>query len=121
MAAAALAAAFFVGAKAYYIQGKRNDENPENKVIELPVPNIPYYRTLSKSELEILKAIDKLGGKCTNPQLKGGLGISPQILSYHISELEKKALITVENNTTDRRVKKVQMTNAGQLVLRWTK
>jgi CRISPR locus-related DNA-binding protein len=131
MAAAACSAAFFVGAKAYYIQGKRGVENPENKVLELPVPNIPYYRTLSKSEMGVLRALSKMGGCCMNPQLKSALGISAQILSYHIGELEKKRLITVENNKSnnlgnlkdppisDRRIKKIQLTNAGQLVLRW--
>ena len=133
MAGAACAASFFVGAKAYYVLGKRNAENAQYKVIELPVPNIPYYRVLSKSELRVLKALEELGGKCTNPQLKYRLNISPQILSYHIKELAAKALITFGNAETklhsarprqaisDRRIKTVKITNAGLLVLRWTK
>jgi hypothetical protein len=80
MAVAACSAAFFVGAKVYYIHGKRGVDNSENKVIELPVPNIPYYRTLSKSELAVLKTIDKLGNKCLNLQLREAIGISAQKL-----------------------------------------
>lgn len=132
MAGAACAASFFVGAKAYYVLGKRESENSEYKVIELPVPNIPYYRVLSKPELSVLEALDKMGGTCTNPQLKHTLGISPQTLSYHIKELEIKALIQVitgeskpntpsRHSTSDRRVKTIKITNAGCLVLKWTK
>jgi CRISPR locus-related DNA-binding protein len=133
MAGAACAASFFVGAKAYYVLGKREANASQYKVIELPVPNIPYYRELSKPELSVLKALDKMGGTCTNPQLKHSLGISPQALSYHVKELETKALIEVESHElrgrtsrsssaiSDRRVKTIRITNAGRLVLRWAK
>ncbi len=133
MAGAACAASFFVGAKAYYVQGKRLSENSSYKVIELPVPNIPYYRVIGKSELSILDCLSKMGGKCTTPQIKSMLGMSPQIISYHVRELQLKALVEVdspelkpvksrpENLKLDRRVKTIRITNAGLLVLRWTK
>jgi CRISPR locus-related DNA-binding protein len=133
MAGAACAASFFVGAKAYYVLGKKGTDASQYKVIELPVPNIPYYRELSKQELSVLEALDKLGGTCTNPQLKRSLNISPQTLSYHVKELETKALIEVggkelrlrtlhpNSQISDRRVKTIRITNAGRLVLRWAK
>ncbi len=133
MAGAACAASFFVGAKAYYVQGKRQSENSSYKVIELPVPNIPYYKVIGKSELSILECLRRLGGKCTTPQMKSILKMSPQIISYHIRELQIKSLIEVDNPESkfmkskseikklDRRVKTIKITNAGLLFLRWTK
>jgi CRISPR locus-related DNA-binding protein len=132
MAGAACAASFFVGAKAYYVLGKKGEDLSQYKVIELPVPNIPYYREISKPQLSVLKTLSEIGGESTNQELRYKLDISPQILSYHVKELESKGLIEIDSggqgfHTTDsriknydRRVRIIRMTNAGSLVLRWT-
>ena len=133
MAGAACAASFFVGAKAYYVMGKRGGDVSQYRVIELPVPNIPYYRDLSESQMSVLRALEKKGRATTTPELRFDLGISPQSLSYHVKQLQDKALIEVSQmdadsrltnpnrSVLDRRVKVLTMTNAGKLVLRWTR
>lgn len=133
MAGAACAASFFVGAKAYYVLGKREADLSDYRVIELPVPNIPYRRELSRSQLLVLKALDDIGGIGSNSELRYNLGISPQALSYHVQELEEKALVEISRSESkasgsnikpgisDRRVKILRITNAGKLVLKWTK
>jgi CRISPR locus-related DNA-binding protein len=129
MAGAASAAAFFIGAKAYYVLGKRGSPSPEGKVIELPVPNIPYYRSVEKTQLRILKTLVSLGGRAHSARLRETLGMSPQSMSYHVKELAKKGLVNVsrgsgevapEASKVDNRVAIVAITNAGKLVSSWS-
>lgn len=127
MAGAATAASFFIGAKAYYVYGKKGDDLSATRVIELPIPNIPYYRNVEKSQLRILKALESLGGKASNQQLREALDVSPQILSYHVKELTRKGLLVPRRgaspggiNETDNRVLTVEITSAGRLVSSWT-
>jgi DNA-binding transcriptional ArsR family regulator len=129
MAGAACATSFFIGAKAYYVLGKRGGTMEESQVIELPVPNIPYYRTVDKSQLRVLEALSRLGGKAPNSILRESMEISPQILSYHIKELSRKGLVEVlreevsssqNESRVDRRMITVKLTNAGKLVLGWS-
>ncbi len=128
MAGAATAAAFFIGARAYYVSGKRGSDLAEAHVIELPVPNIPYYRSVDRTQLRVLRALESLGGRAGNPRLKESLGISAQSLSYHIKELVKKGLVSVtrgqearsDGSTVDNRIVFVEITNAGKLVSSWS-
>jgi len=133
MAGAACAAAFFVGAKAYYVLGRKGANLAESEVLELPVPNIPIYRVLQKTQLAILKELNALGGSTTNATLRSKLNLSPQELSYHIRELERKALIVADRGykytiakagksmtKLDRRKLTIKLTNAGKLVLSWS-
>ena len=134
MAGAACAAAFFVGARAYYVLGKKGIDIQESKVIELPIPNIPYFRTLQKTQLSILRNISDLGGSTSNSALRVRSGMSAQSISYNIRELERKALITTRRDfrqretkagvvvtKPDRRKLMVELTNAGKLFLSWSK
>jgi len=127
MAGASCSAAFFVGAKAYYVLGRIGSDNAT--LIELPVPNIPYYRTLQKTQLRVLESLKYLGGSASNRAIRDRLHMTPQILSYHIQQLEKKALISTTRGTgsasvagprgLDRRKVDVSITGAGKLVLSW--
>jgi len=123
MAGAACSAAFFVGARAYYVLGRSGSDSAT--LIELPVPNIPYYRTRQKTQLRVLESIKKVGGSATNRAIRQHLHITPQILSYHIQQLEKKALVATARATgsgakrPDRRAINVSITGAGKLVLSW--
>jgi CRISPR locus-related DNA-binding protein len=129
MAGAACAASFFVGAKAYYVLEKQEGSSAESEVIELPVPNIPYYRTIDKTQLRVLGEVSKLGGRTSNSRLRDSLHMSPQVLSYHIKELARKELIRVIRDQVlsrqggakvDSRAITIELTNAGRLVLRWS-
>lgn len=132
MAGAACSAAFFVGAQAYYVVGKAGSQQEDQRVLELPVPNIPYYRTLDKTQLLVLKEIRELGGEVENASLRYELGMSPQILSYHVKELTRKRLVCTERRSVvatkdvnqskdhDRRKLQVKITSAGNLVLSWS-
>jgi DNA-binding transcriptional ArsR family regulator len=129
MAGAACAASFFIGAKAYYVLGKRGEEMAESQVIELPVPNIPYYRTIDKSQLRVMEALSRLGGNTPNARLRDSLEMSPQVLSYHVKELSRKGLVNVlrgqvlarrEDKKVDSRAITIELTNAGRLVLGWS-
>lgn len=129
MAGAACAASFFIGAKAYYVLGKRGKEMAESEVIELPMPNIPYYRTIEGTQLRVLKSLESLGGRANSARLRDSLDMSPQTISYHVKELAKKGLVRVTRGEriTDRgpmpdsRVILVEMTNAGKLVSSWSR
>ena len=129
MAGAALSASFFIGARAYYVLGKKGTKPSEAEVIELPVPNIPYYRTIEKTQLRVLKTLESLGGKANSARLRDSLDMSPQTISYHVKELTKKGLVRVtrgeritdEGPTPDSRVILVEITNAGKLVSSWSR
>ena len=127
MAGAACAASFFVGASTYYVLGRKGVE--DSRVLELPVPNIPYNRILQKSQLAVLGCIRDLGNSTTNLAVRDRMGLSPQKLSYHIKELERKALVVTNREKmplsgrvtkVDRRKVMVSLTNAGRLVLSWS-
>lgn len=129
MAGAATAASFFVGAKAYYVLGERGGKMEDSEVIELPMPNVPYYRTIDKSQLRVLEALSRLNGVAPNSRLRDSLGISPQVLSYHIKELTKKGLVHVLRGQVptatgemkaDSRAITIGLTSAGRLVLGWS-
>ena len=47
--------------------------------------------------------------------------MSPQTLSYNIKQLAKKKLITVSPSELDARSKILKLTEAGKLVILWSK
>lgn len=125
MAGAACAASFFVGAQAYYVMGKTGSDISKSKVVELPVPLIPYHKVVDENQLHILEELHRLGDKAANARLRERIGISPQVMSYHVKELEAKGLISTQKprpssgGVTDRRALEIILTPAGKLVLSW--
>jgi len=136
MAGAACSASFFVGAKAYYVldQSKLPKNLPlQNQILELPIPKIPYARTLQKTQMEILNKLILNNGVASNRQLRHELRTSPQKLSYNIRELETKGFVSTRRGwekqkihrgkpmrEVDRRILAVSITNAGRLIASWT-
>jgi hypothetical protein len=124
MAGAATATSFFIGAQAYYIKiPNKVSENIPSKslLVELPVPKIPYHNSLEQTQISILKSIAKKNGRTTNKIITNELKMSPQIISYHIKELQRKKLIVTDTDKNDSRKKVLSLTNAGNLVLNWIK
>lgn len=134
MAGAACSAAFFIGARTYYVL----DENKlptgstlKDQILELPIPSIPYVRCLQGNQLKILKRLLEHGGTTSNTRLRFELKISPQKLSYHLKQLEAKGFVTTNRgceetlqkagkSKIDRRRLSVLLTNSGKLVASWT-
>ena len=124
MSGAATAASFFVGAQAYYVITPKDlppDSPVMNRLVELPVPNIPYHNSLTGTQLDILRLVSKRNGKVSNKMLKEALGLSAQTLSYHIRQLDKKKLVTLYMDENDSRMKYLLITNPGKLVVSWSK
>jgi CRISPR locus-related DNA-binding protein len=129
MAAAASAAAFISGSEAYYVLD-RNKTKLKNLIVELPIPKIPYANTLQKTQIIILKKINEYDGHVSNTLIRQSLNLSPQKLSYHITELEKKNLIKIKNGweyindkgkkTIDKRKIVIDLTNSGKLLSNYT-
>jgi len=136
MAGAACSASFFIGAKAYYVLDRK--KLPENatlrdQILELPIPKVPYARTLQKTQVKILVTLMQHNGIASNRQLRHEIKISPQKLSYNIKELEAKGFVTTKRGwekqkmrrgkpvkETDRRILAVSITNSGRLIVSWT-
>lgn len=118
MAGAACTSAFFVGAKAYYVLDSFGRE--ETSVVELPFPNIPYYKVITPNQVSILEELSKFGGWANNSELRDSLSLKPQLLSHHIKTMEKEGLLTIERGgLDDKRKIIVRLTNSGNFVLRW--
>jgi CRISPR locus-related DNA-binding protein len=136
MAGAACSASFFVGAKAYYVLDQNKlpkNSSLQDQVLELPMPKIPYARTLQKTQMKILTNLLQHNGTASNRQLRYELKISPQKLSYNIKELETKGFVTTRRGwekqkmnrgrltrEIDKRILALSITNAGRLVASWT-
>jgi predicted transcriptional regulator len=125
MAGAACAASFFIGAKAYYVQGRVGDDLENSKVVELSVPSIPL-QTPDKTQLNILSIVSRHPSTIASSMVRNEVGISAQVLSYHLKELVKKGLLQYVTaggpesvKPTDGRKVYVSITNAGRLVLQW--
>ena len=125
MAGSACAASFFVGAQAYYVMGKTGSDISESKVVELPVPLIPYHKIVDENQLRILGELNIVGGRSANARLRERIGISPQVMSYHVKVIEAKGLNSTKkprpsrNAAADRRALEIALTPAGRLVLSW--
>jgi len=126
MAAAACAAAFMIGAKAYYVLDTRlPDMKNRNPIVELPIPAIPIIKTIDKIQLQILKKLITCNRHMSNRELREVIHISPQKLSYHVKQLSKKGFVSTQRGfdkmTTrgeivrDTRILDISITNAGRL------
>jgi DNA-binding transcriptional ArsR family regulator len=97
MSGAATAASFCRDQAHYVITPK--DLPPDspimNRLVVLPVPNIPYHNSLIGTKLVILRFVSKRNGKVSNKMIKEALGLSAQTLSYHIRQLDKKTSYAV--------------------------
>ena len=108
------------GAQTYYIKIPDNlqEATPSKKLlVELPVPKIPYHKSLEQTQISILKSIAKKNGRTVNKMITEELKMSPQIISYHVKELQRKKLIVADVDKNDSRTKVLSLTNAGNLVL----
>lgn len=122
MAGGATSSAFFIGAQAYYVlEGNEKETSIDELVIELPVPTQPLYLEIEGLKRDILKVIKErtLNGKnyVTQKDIRDELGESPQNISYHVKDLEKKGLI---EKTVDGRNTKIKLMPQGELYLQWT-
>jgi DNA-binding MarR family transcriptional regulator len=90
-------------------------------LVEIPVPRIPYHKSLEDTQLAILQLVASKNQEISNALISKNLNLSPQVVSYHIKELQKKKLITVGFGLEDSRKKFLSLTNAGYLVAAWTK
>lgn len=122
MAGGATSSAFFVGAKAYYVLERREEETPVDElVIELPVPTQPLYleiKGLKRDILEVMKeSTNKRGDEINQKYICDKLSESAQKISYHVNDLEEKGLLEkkVEGRDT-----KMKLRSQGELYLRWT-
>ena len=132
MAAAACVGAFIIGATAYYVMDiRKSSASPDNGniLVEIPIPTIPFLRTLQENQIKILKKIHNHKDKMSNVKLRDELEIKAQKMSYHIKELEHKGLLVStkgweyetligEKKITkkDNRMSTIKLTNAGQLL-----
>lgn len=128
MAGAACTAAFFIGARAYYIL--KSNSFMSEQVVELPFPHIPYYKSVDANQMLILRELEHTDNWTLNSQLRDSLHLSAQLLSYHVKKLENIGLIETEREhyagvrgrkkeSIDSRQLKMRVTNAGRLVLSW--
>jgi DNA-binding transcriptional ArsR family regulator len=114
MASAALIAGFVVGARVYYI---RKDPNPKiplaDRIIELPVPRVSL-ESLDENHRRILKLIHNRGTEFApaNSVIATELGMSRQLVSYHLRRLERAGLLHL---TLEGRNKIASLTPEGDL------
>lgn len=123
MAGAACSASFFIGAQAYYILNKKKVDKEHDKkdlLIKLPIPKIPFFKSLDKIQKEILHILNERGGITETASLKEKISISPQSLSYHIKTLDKHGLIEISRKSEDSRLLIIKLTSAGRLMSSWT-
>jgi hypothetical protein len=136
MAGAACSASFFVGAKAYYVLDQSKlpaGSTLEDQILELPIPKIPYARTLEGTQMKIMRKILQYGGKVSNTTLRNDLRMSPQRMSYNIKELQTKGLVTANRGLEEEKLRHgrfmkridarrlaISLTSAGKLVASWT-
>jgi CRISPR locus-related DNA-binding protein len=120
MSAAATLAAYVINAQAYYIMTGSDlaeDSSIIEKIVELPKTNIFYLNPLDSTQIEILRLVDRRGGRVSNEIIRKEIETSAQALSYNIQRLQKKKLINLSIDERDSRKKDVSMTDAGKLAI----
>ncbi|MHA1399440.1 MAG: HFX_2341 family transcriptional regulator domain-containing protein [Candidatus Heimdallarchaeaceae archaeon] len=121
MSTAAFSAAFLLGLNAYYIRQEMNgvNESLADRVIELPVPKVQLDE-LDNNQQKILiyllenQRTDNLG----TTRISNDLELKPQLVSYHINQLEKAKLIINEKTG---RSNIIRLTNAGRFAAKFFK
>lgn len=121
MAGGATSSAFFIGATAYYVMGKEDEEKPLKEQIKiLPIPNQPLYVDITGLKRDIMEKLPQIieEGKMNSiKELRTKLRVYPQKIHFHIKELERKGLIKTHR---EGRITKIEITPAGKLYLKWT-
>jgi CRISPR locus-related DNA-binding protein len=113
MASSALVACFIIGGRAYYMKESREEQRSlADSIVRIPVPKVSID-SLDDTQRKILKRILERGGKLTkaNLSLSEELGEAPQLVSYHLRELQRKELIELASVG---REKTVTLTDAGR-------
>jgi DNA-binding MarR family transcriptional regulator len=72
---------------------------------------------LGIGSFDLLSAIRAAGGRETLAQVAARVGIVPSSLTESIAAIERKGLVERLTSNTDRRVKRVMLTEAGERVL----
>jgi hypothetical protein len=110
----AISAAFVNGLKAFHVEGE--------ETMMLPVLKFSYSEIVSDSKLNILAAIDKIGGEVASlNELSERSGIEKSLLSYHIrggrdsKGLEELGLVEIDRATQGRLI--IRLTPMGRLLL----
>jgi DNA-binding MarR family transcriptional regulator len=123
MASIASTASFIGGVRAYYVLDP-NKTNSKKLVFELPIPIMPKTNTLRKRQSEILGRINQYK-IINNKKIETELGLRPQEVNYHLTELEKKNLIKVsrgweyqkgEKIKIDKRQITIEITKSGEFI-----
>jgi DNA-binding transcriptional ArsR family regulator len=125
MAGAACAASFFTGSQAYYILNPNDlpKGTPRiDQLVKIPIPKVPLFNAIEGMKIRILQflttKIDCTSSKLIRKEMEE---VSPQLISYHLKELEKMELITLSINKDDSRTKIVCLSEAGKLMALWLK
>tara|TARA_Y100000310_G_scaffold268793_1_gene281576 strand:- start:6014 stop:6673 length:660 start_codon:yes stop_codon:yes gene_type:complete len=122
MGAAALAAAYFVKANAYYILDTRKGVDERESKVDLPIPKINYLDALSPTKKELLKKIyeqTKSASIIINlKKFADSISISKQALNNHIHELEKMRLIGIDRGKKEH---KIILRDEGRIIIEFLK
>lgn len=110
----AISAAFVNGLKAFHVEGE--------EAMMLPVLKFSYSEIVSDSKINLLAALDGLGGEVGSlNELSEASGVEKSLLSYHIrggresKGLEELGLVEVDRGTQGRL--RIRLTPMGRLLL----
>lgn len=117
MASATLFAGMITRSKVFYLRQEIYDqkESLEDRIIDIPTPKVALndLNETEKETLKILRAFDKGSIKGINSSIGSNLGLSGQLMSYHLKQLEKKELVSIES---EGRQKRVTLTDSGRFL-----
>lgn len=115
MASSALLACSMIGGHAYYMkENKTNDPSLSLKelVIDIPIARVSINE-LKDKQRKIIKFLSTSKGPVDSAKIiADSVGGSPQIISYHLGELERKKLV---DKIPEGRRKIVVLTDSGSL------
>ncbi|MCB9361881.1 DUF1887 family protein [Candidatus Woesearchaeota archaeon] len=122
MGAAALSAAYFVGAKAYYVLDSRKIDKSKNKVVMLPIPKISFFDALTETQkkvlLDIATHIAKKGPIQNIQAYAKSIGWSHPRIKPHLDALEQMQLIEVDRTARECTIK---LTKSAETILNFIK
>lgn len=110
----AISAAFVNGLKAFHVE--------EGTPMMLPVLKFSYSEVISPSKIEILRALDDMGGEAESlTELSEAGGVEKSLLSYHLrggrdsKGLEELGLVEIDRGTQGRLL--IRLAEMGRLLL----